>query len=502
MDYDLALTQGPWIVFGHYLTVQPWTVEFDPLKPFPSVVTARIRFPGLPGFLYKKRILEKIGSLVGKVMKLDFKTDSGVRGQIARMAVSIDLKQPLTSQVSINGRIQRVEFEALPTEDAPVTVDKDTTPVTAVEAFGPWMVVQRKSRRNQAGKLNHQAKVAEGNPDGSRFKALFTEKNQLADFGAKKSGVDNSGAEILGLKEIAFKQGNFSRKLKDNRPGGNYGHRAEGNKGKEIVDHNRFIGLKDKASGLVHLEVEQEKAGQGQTHGDLILENKTGFNPDGSQPISTGPMESKGCASSKFIRVFHEYNREHKPDLISLIETRVSGEKVDSIIAKLGISDTSSRQPLFVTFVYASPNHSKWRSLWETLQRTIPVDGSPWMAIGDFNAILSPSEKRGGRTLGKRCPFFGEFMDSALLQYLGFRGPHFTWLRGGIMERLDRAICNNAWCTLFPNSLVTHLPRLKSDHRPLKLSLMPALHSSQGRPFRFLAGWVEYLAFSDFVKEN
>ncbi|PPR86803.1 hypothetical protein GOBAR_AA33884 [Gossypium barbadense] len=301
VDYDLALTQGPWIVFGHYLTVQPWTVEFDPLKPFPSVVTARIRFPGLPGFLYKKRILEKIGSLVGKVMKLDFKTDSGVRGQIARMAVSIDLKQPLTSQVSINGRIQRVEFEALPTvcfhygemEDAPVTVDKDTTPVTAVEAFGPWMVVQRKSRRNQAGKLNHQAKVAEGNPDGSRFKALFTEKNQLADFGAKKSGVDNSGAEILGLKEIAFKQGNFSRKLKDNRPGGNYGHRAEGNKGKEIVDHNRFIGLKDKASGLVHLEVEQEKAGQGQTHGDLILENKTGSNPDGSQPISTGPMESK-----------------------------------------------------------------------------------------------------------------------------------------------------------------------------------------------------------------
>ncbi|KAK5819074.1 hypothetical protein PVK06_024031 [Gossypium arboreum] len=40
VDYDLALTQGPWIVFGHYLTVQPWTIEFDPLKPFPIVVTA------------------------------------------------------------------------------------------------------------------------------------------------------------------------------------------------------------------------------------------------------------------------------------------------------------------------------------------------------------------------------------------------------------------------------------------------------------------------------
>ncbi|MFQ6651500.1 hypothetical protein Gotur_023803 [Gossypium turneri] len=33
-DYDMALTQGPWIVFRHYLTVQPWTVDFDPQDLF------------------------------------------------------------------------------------------------------------------------------------------------------------------------------------------------------------------------------------------------------------------------------------------------------------------------------------------------------------------------------------------------------------------------------------------------------------------------------------
>lgn len=102
-------------MFGHYLPVQPWTIQFDPLKPFPSMIMAWIRFLGLSGFLYKKRILEEIGSLVGKVMKLDLKTDSGARGQFARMAMSVDLEKPLTSQVSINSRIQRVEFEALPT---------------------------------------------------------------------------------------------------------------------------------------------------------------------------------------------------------------------------------------------------------------------------------------------------------------------------------------------------------------------------------------------------
>ncbi|KAL1104839.1 hypothetical protein V6Z11_D04G094200 [Gossypium hirsutum] len=164
-------------------------------------------------------------------------------------------------------------------------------------------------------------------------------------------------------------------------------------------------------------------------------------------------MMREGCASLKFIRVFREYNREHKPDLLSLIEMRVNGGKADSIIAKLGfhrshhveatrfsggiwicwkesvfkVTGTSFRQPFLVTFVYGSPNYSKRRFLWEALHRTIPVDGSPWMAIGDFNTILSPTERRGGWTLGKRCLFFGELMDSTLLQDISFRGSQFTW---------------------------------------------------------------------------
>ncbi|KAK5832488.1 hypothetical protein PVK06_016290 [Gossypium arboreum] len=48
----------------------------------------------------------------------------------------------------------------------------------------------------------------------------------------------------------------------------------------------------------------------------------------------------KGCVSSKFVRVLWEYNREHRPDLISLLETRVSGEKADLVIAKLGFNNS------------------------------------------------------------------------------------------------------------------------------------------------------------------
>ncbi|KAH1064539.1 hypothetical protein J1N35_029526 [Gossypium stocksii] len=51
-DYDRVLSQGHWILFGQYLTVQPWTKEFNPMQLYPNVVLAWIRLPGLPGFLF------------------------------------------------------------------------------------------------------------------------------------------------------------------------------------------------------------------------------------------------------------------------------------------------------------------------------------------------------------------------------------------------------------------------------------------------------------------
>ncbi|MBA0824766.1 hypothetical protein Goarm_021411, partial [Gossypium armourianum] len=44
----------------------------------------------------------------------------------------------------------------------------------------------------------------------------------------------------------------------------------------------------------------------------------------------------RGCASVKFRQIFHEYNMEYKPIIVGLLEPRVSGAKVDRIIAKLG----------------------------------------------------------------------------------------------------------------------------------------------------------------------
>ncbi|MBA0631962.1 hypothetical protein Godav_000786 [Gossypium davidsonii] len=126
--------------------------------------------------------------------------------------------------------------------------------------------------------------------------------------------------------------------------------------------------------------------------------------------VSGSPSEmlldkSRNFKNVKFPRTFQEYNKEYKPDIVSLLETRASGDKFDRVISKIW----ALRVPL--------------------------LPGT-----------------------------------------------------GGIFERLDRVIGNFAWGNGFPHYSVTHLPRLKSDHRPLLLSLRPNVNMPRGHPFRFLAG--------------
>lgn len=90
-DFNNVMAQDPWVIFGHYLTVQPWSSDFSTLDAHPQSVVAWILIPGLSGAFYKRSPLMEIGSLVGKVIKIDLQTENGSRGQFARFAVQVNL---------------------------------------------------------------------------------------------------------------------------------------------------------------------------------------------------------------------------------------------------------------------------------------------------------------------------------------------------------------------------------------------------------------------------
>ncbi|KAH1039675.1 hypothetical protein J1N35_041418 [Gossypium stocksii] len=122
--------------------------------------------------------------------------------------------------------------------------------------------------------------------------------------------------------------------------------------------------------------------------------------------------------------------------------------------------------------------------------------------MGDFDAILSSKDKRSLYIVGKRCSLFGNFVDSCELQDLRFSGPAFTWQRSGTSIRLDRALAGDAWMASFLQCLVSHLPRIKSDYRPLLLSIRLGMDLVKDRHFKFLAGWTKHNNFSTFIKEK
>ncbi|MBA0585883.1 hypothetical protein Gorai_016644 [Gossypium raimondii] len=52
-DYENVLSHGPWVMYGQYLTMQPWIVDFSSSQLYPNIVVTWIRLSGLPGYMYK-----------------------------------------------------------------------------------------------------------------------------------------------------------------------------------------------------------------------------------------------------------------------------------------------------------------------------------------------------------------------------------------------------------------------------------------------------------------
>jgi hypothetical protein len=117
-----------------------------------------------------------------------------------------------------------------------------------------------------------------------------------------------------------------------------------------------------------------------------------------------------------------------------------------------------------------------------------------WLCIGDFNLILSQSDKYGGRPYAcSSTDVFHGFLDLFGMIDLGFSGNPYTWTNKRrdhhlIKEHLDRGIANSLWVHLFPHYSVQHLPAHSSYHNPIILDTAPT-DLTLPHPFRFEEFW-------------
>ena len=243
----------------------------------------------------------------------------------------------------------------------------------------------------------------------------------------------------------------------------------------------------------------------------------------------------RGLACAPTIRTLRALIRTNRPDVLFLSKTIVVSSCYWSSLFRMGFSywlqvlPIGCRGGLFVTWkqgfslepicldqnqifcrMVSDPSPCSWlisciyaphspqdrNSFWPTLTSVGSSFEGPWFLLGDFNAILSSVDKKGGRSFGSPFHFdFVDFVHSNALVDLGFVGNKFTWSnhrpgKNNIKERLDRGLANQDWVHLYPNSLINHLLAANLDHCPILLSTVGSYRNIP-KPFHFEAFWTQ-----------
>ena len=111
------------------------------------------------------------------------------------------------------------------------------------------------------------------------------------------------------------------------------------------------------------------------------------------------------------------------------------------------------------TGFYGQPDTSKREETWQILEAFGRSNTLLWLCIGDYNDILSNSEKLGGQLRPERqMDRFREVVDVCHFRDLGYTGARCTWSRhfengDSVWARLDRAMATEEWMRKFANEI-------------------------------------------------
>ncbi|CAL1370307.1 unnamed protein product [Linum trigynum] len=95
MDYERAITGGPWLVGDKYLTVHQWTPEFNPYEHAISSTLVWARLLEIPIHYFHPVAVMRIGGRIGKPIHVDHATSMGARSDYARVCAQVDITKSL-----------------------------------------------------------------------------------------------------------------------------------------------------------------------------------------------------------------------------------------------------------------------------------------------------------------------------------------------------------------------------------------------------------------------
>ncbi|KAL6205272.1 hypothetical protein ACLB2K_022534 [Fragaria x ananassa] len=98
---------------GQTLIVRKWSPDFDPMTDVIGSMALWVRICGLPVKYFKSYAVEKIGKILGNVVRVDPITIGQARGKFARVCVEVDLGKPLKPFVEVESVAYNVIYEGI-----------------------------------------------------------------------------------------------------------------------------------------------------------------------------------------------------------------------------------------------------------------------------------------------------------------------------------------------------------------------------------------------------
>ncbi|KAE8681993.1 hypothetical protein F3Y22_tig00111277pilonHSYRG00016 [Hibiscus syriacus] len=420
-DYMKALMEGPWMIFGSYLTVQPWNRSFNTADDYPSQVIIWVRVPGLPYRYYSKSLFRMIAAEIEKVIKIDFNTNAGERGKFAKLAVVVDLNKSLLPWIGIDGFVQRLKYKAYHTF-AFVVESMANRRRGVISCLKVRLTLKRLLLRIKYSNRTWGDKI--------RTSMALDGCNE-----PQACGVSVADATDRVLNSVR-------------------GH---------VFGHVVFITVADITDAVADLPGSNTSVSIPNNNGGNVVMQfapKTGENEATVtvQPLDQGvevtwqyPFKMEVNKKSLRVKKQNPHKSPGRPLLSDWISSAM--KLLDEVSASHLVNNSSA---------VCQPSVGEGAAVLVDEDSRPPTDGSV-APRGYFNALLKSEERSGGAQSrdGVNKGFVDFVFDNGLVD-IGFRGPTFTWSRGSLQQRQDRCLTNDCWLDMFPDSTVLHLDHLGS----------------------------------------
>ncbi|XP_058763491.1 uncharacterized protein LOC131636928 [Vicia villosa] len=170
------------------------------------------------------------------------------------------------------------------------------------------------------------------------------------------------------------------------------------------------------------------------------------------------------------------------------------------------VSDLNHNTLYCLTVVYACNQLEKRKVLWNVMESLGTNNNHPWIAMGDFNNVITTKDRFGGNSVTeKEYRDLSHMMHTCGLYEAETRGGHFTWSNNHttdvIYSRIDHMLGNLAWFQRYPEAIVEVLAPSISDHAPIRVRAEQQAPLRRGM-FKFLNCITQDPSYTQVVKDS